>query len=340
MMTVRAKDIAELLNISPATVSLVLNNKPGVSETTRSKVISKINELGYEHLLKKDPSFTENILFIVYKKHGQIIMDSPFYPFLIENIEANVRKNGYKLIVSYVESEHISYQIEQLKSSSNKGLLVFATEMLEDDAAYFCDLNIPFVIMDNYFRGRAFDSVSINNSYGTYLAVKHLVEMGHSKIGYLKSKVHINSFDERIQDFFTILKDLQIEGMDKYVFEIGYPAENSYSDFKKILEDKRELPTAFLSDHDLITYGVSKALKEGGYRIPEDVSLIGFGDRPICKIMEPNLTTIGVPKDSFGSLAVKILLDKINDHMLQDDNSFLKVQVGTSLIKRDSVMKL
>lgn len=341
-MGFKSKDVAKMMNVSPTTVSLVLNNKPGVGEETRKIISDKIIDMGYGHLLKKNRAYEKNIAFIVYKRHGEIILESPFFSLLIQNIENNVRKNGYKLVIVYLEkSEYTIDEIQHLKHDNCDGLIIFATEMLKDDLLPFYDLKIPFVIIDNDFFDEPIDSVSINNSYGTYEAVKYLVNMGHKTIGYLQSKVFINSFDQRIKGFFSALKQFNIQGMEKYVYKVGYPDKNTYDDFVKIINSKTDLPSALFADNDLIAYGAIKALKEYGYKVPDDISIIGFDDRPICTLIEPNLTTINVPKDIYGNVAVEILINKIeNKGFSNNSSSFIKSEIGTSLVERNSVKKI
>ncbi len=333
----RAKDIAAMLNLSPAAVSLVLNNKPGVSEEVRHTVLDKIKELGCEYLLKRITPNGKTIGFVIYKRHGRIIGQSPFFSLLIESIDNHARKHGYSITIIHIDKTSLlESQIEYIKSCNCAGLIIFATEMLSEDLSEIKALNIPFVITDNYFVEEAVDSVAINNEQGTYEAVRHLYEMGHRKIGYLHSKIYLTSFQERKQYFFAALKKFGIKGMEKYVYSVGYPEDETCSDFIKILNTTKDLPTALFADNDIIAYGAMKALKEKGLRIPDDISIIGFDNRPTCLMTEPMLTTIDVPKDVFGALAVSALINKIESKY----DGFLKTEIGTSLISRDSVKHL
>lgn len=341
-MSLKAKDLAELLGISPATVSLVLNNKPGISEATREKVINKIHELGYSNLLNRITSNGKNIGFIIYKRHGHIISESPFFSLIIESIDNTAKKYGYNLMVMHVDkTKFIEQDLERIKNSECEGLIIFATEMLKEDLEFFKDIQIPFILLDNCIIDEPIDSVSINNAYGTLEAVKHFVTNGHRKIGYLQSKIFINSFDERKRGFFSALNRFGIQTSEKYIFEVGYPEEMAYQDFKEILNNTKDIPTALFADNDLIAYGTIRALKEFGYRVPEDVSIIGFDDRPICLFVEPKLTTVNVPKDLFGSTVVETLISRLESISLGKElESFIRTEIGTQLIERDSVAKI
>jgi len=340
-MSLKAKDLAEILGISPATVSLVLNNKPGISEATREKVINKVHELGYSNLLNKITPNGKNIGFIIYKRHGHIISESPFFSLIIESIDNTAKKYGYNLMVMHVDrTQYIEQDLIRVKNSECEGLIIFATEMQNEDLEFFADIQMPYVLLDNCIIDEPIDSVSINNSYGTLEAVRYLLENGHKKIGYLQSKIFINSFSERKKGFFSALEKFGIQPLEKYVFEVGYPEDIAYKDFKEILSNTSDIPTALFADNDLIAYGAIRALKEFGYKIPEDVSIIGFDDRPICLFVEPKLTTINVPKDIFGSTVVETLINKLNNISLGKNESFVKIEIGTQLIERDSVTKV
>jgi LacI family transcriptional regulator len=335
-MEYKAKDIAKLLGISSATVSLVINNRPGVSEETRLQVLAKISELGSQDLLKKKSHASRNIGFVVYKCHGIFISQSPFFALLIESIETHARKNECRVIIVHIDrSNPIDEQLEYIRSLDCSGLIIFATEMLSEDLVPLKQINIPMVILDNYFVTDPMDAVAINNEQGTFEAVKHLVNLGHKQIGYLQSKVYLTSLNERKYYFFAALRKFGITGMEKFVFRVGYPEENTYADFHKILDSGVEMPTALFADNDIIAYGAIKALKEKGYKIPDDISVIGFDDRPICMMIDPPITTINVPKSVFGKFAVDTLINKIDNKL----EGSVKIEIGTNLVLRSSTGK-
>ena len=180
------------------------------------------------------------------------------------------------------------------------------------------------------------DAVSINNVQGTSKAVSYLCGMGHREIGYIRSKVRINSFDERYNAFKHKLRSLGGIFNTEYVVDVGYSEEDVKRDVKKYLEGRKHLPTAFFAENDLIGCSAIRAMQECGYRIPEDISVVGFDNRPISTLVEPQLTTINVPKDIFGPAAVDLLISRLD----QGREQSLKVEIGTSLVKRGSVKKI
>lgn len=337
------KEIAEKLGVSPATFSLAINNKPGVSEKTRNQIVSQLKELGYSHLIKDSNILLEdNISFVVYKRDGAILDRTPFFLLLMEALSSSSRVFGYNIIFTTIDRRKpLAQQIDNLNSTNVKGAIIFATEMFDDDIEAFSTLKIPHVILDNDFTTKEIDSVAINNALGTFQIVEHLVNSGHKKIGYLSSKSIINSFIERKSGFISALKHFNIDFDEKYHFSINFCEEGSYRDFKKILDTNPELPTAFFTDDDTIAAGVIMALNEKGYKIPEDISIIGFDDRPLCERVSPPLSSVRVPRYLFGSYAVELLVKKIRACTdLSSEYTSIKLRVGTKLIIRNSVANI
>jgi DNA-binding LacI/PurR family transcriptional regulator len=343
--TVRSKDIAKKLGVSPATFSLVINNKPGVSPRTRELILNKVNSMGYSHLIKKEnaaPLTNESICFVVYKRHGRFLDETPFFFMLMESIGEASRRLGYNINFLTIEWNQMEEQLRHLKSMNVKGAIIMATEMEEDDVHGLLSLDMPFILLDNDFPRLAVHSLAIDNRLGTFQAVKHLVDMGHRQIGYLQSnELRIKRFQERYDGFLSALAHFNLELDPKHHFRLDYCEEGSYQDMKTSLCGVSSFPSAFFTDDDTIASGAIKALMEKGLSVPQDVSIIGFNDRPLCEKTSPPLTTIRVPRQTFGTLAVELLLKRIESFRNPNGNYYsMKQRVGTILITRGSVLKM
>lgn len=341
-MKLKAKDIAKSIGVSPATLSLVLNNKPGISDKTRGRVISQLKLQGFEDLLndevKEKPYMvnSKTIGFINYWVGGELLGENSFFPLIMDSLEGSAGKHGYSLSYINISKGNVSEGIERIKAADCCGIVIFATEMQEDDIEPFRNLGIPCVLLDNFFNDIDMNAVKVNNEQGTYLGVKHLVEKGHRKIGYLKSGLAVRSFAERCDMAVKAMKDFGIQEPERYIYETGYPSEKAYGAMKSLLDQKIELPTAFLADNDLVVLGAMKALKEHGYTLPDDISFVGFDDRPICSLSEPEITTIHIQRRYFGAEAVEILV-----RMLEGEADLcLKIEVNSELVERQSVKTL
>jgi Transcriptional regulators len=347
-MAIKAKDLAQQLGVSQATISLLLNNKAGLSEKTRQELTQRVVDLGFGYMFAArgeyssdephgEENLTEDIAFVIYKRGGELMEQTPFLPLIMDGLEATARKYGYRLTVnSIVCKKDMRDQMAYLKASGCKGVVVFATEMVGDEVDPFHNLGIPLVLLDNYYLDRKINAVTLNNEQGTYALVNLLYKKGHRKIGYLTSGLTIASFTERKEGFFRALRKFDLEGMEKYCFDTAYPEREACLKFTEVIKSGAELPTAFLTDNDVVAYGAVKAMVQAGIRVPQDVSVVGFDDRPICLMTEPPLTTVRIPRFRFGGEAVELLVNKISqaEHRIE---SHVKVEVCVDLVERESV---
>lgn len=332
-MAPTAKELAKSLNISASTVSMVLNNRPGVSEQTKQLVLKEAEKIGLNLSKRRIPSGNpSNIHFIIYKKHGKVVSDTPFFSQLIEGIDFEAKKFGFSLQITYFnETADTDDQLNSIRGSGSSGLLILATEMNSSNMDMFASLNLPTVVLDAYFERRHHDTIVINNVQGAFDATSYLVSHGHEQIGYLRSKIRIKNFLEREEGF---LKGLGAQKKTEFVFDVEPTSEGAYSDMKAILSKSPTLPTAFFADNDIIAISCMKALKEKGILLPEDISVVGFDDiMPLCEIIEPKLTTMRVPKQRLGMLALDRLIANINN----ETKEIIKMEVSTELIERSSV---
>lgn len=330
------KELAQKLNISPAALSLVLNNKPGISDATRKRILGQLEELGYGDLARKKTSKAENLCFVVFKKNGEVLDQHPFFLLLMEGLEAQTRRYGMNLLFFTVDCrQSLETQIQRLNELDAKGIVVFATEMLQEDITFFQRLNLPFLALDNDFTRSDVDTVCINNQMGIFQAVEHLVSLGHREIGFLSATSRISSFEERLLAFQNALTVFALPHRKETFVTLRYSEQESYQDFRAYLEKSPHLPTAFVAEDDTMAIGVMRALREAGIRMPEDVSLVGFNNRPDCETVQPGLTTIDVPKHSLGSTAIDALVQLIQRRERQEPPfRGLKTRISTQLVLR------
>lgn len=195
---------------------------------------------------------------------------------------------------------------------------------------------MPFVVMDHAFDIVPISSVAIDNSMGTELAVAHLAGLGHKHIGYLKCEFPVSSFDERHAGYRSALARYHLPADPALVFTLPNSEGGSYQVFSRVLREGAKRPTAFVTDDDPMALGVIRALMEVGIRVPEDISLVGYNDRPACQQSVPPLTTIRVPVDTFAEEGVDMLIREIGRREKNLPLRSLKLRVGTQLVLRSS----
>lgn len=335
-MKVTAKDLARELGLSEAAVSMALNNKPGVSTATRRKVLVEAERLGYDFSRKvafgreRKGSFC----FAVYKKSGAVVGDTPFFADLTDGINAACKKAHYDLVIRYLyEDEELDDQLYMLSKADCSGMILLATEMDTADLSHFSRMKAPVLLLDSYFETVSYNYVIINNVQGAYLATTHLIKKRKTQPGYLRSSYSIGNFEERADGFYKAIRANGMPTSKSVVHRLTPSQEGAYADMKALLASGEEPADCYFADNDHIAIGAMKALKEAGYRIPEDVALVGFDDIPLCEFLDPALTTVHVPKHIMGETAVRRLIEMVE----RKDSHQTKIEVETRLVKRKSV---
>lgn len=333
-MSVTAKELARQLGLSPAAVSMALGGKHGVSEATRERVLAAARAQGYDFSRTRLVGLRGKIALVIYKKHGAVVSDTPFFAQLIEGVSASCQKNRYNLDIRYFyESENIAEAIQELRASSMDGIILLGTEMQPADFVPFEQLPEPMIVLDTYFEGIAWDCVTINNVQGAYLATNYLISKRKAQPGYLHSSYSIANFEERADGFYKAVRQNGMSASRSIVHRLAPSMEGAYSDMKALLEAGEATASCYFADNDLIAAGAMKALKEAGLLVPQDAALIGFDNTSLCELIEPALTTVHVPKQDMGRLAVERLLDAMKDPNL----SIVKIELATYLVRRKSL---
>jgi len=336
-MPLTVKEIADIAKVSTATVSMVMNNKPGISAATREKVLGIVEEHGYNVSPLKSGLVKRNgtIQLTIYKKHSQVVSDTAFFEALIAGIEATARLNGYQLTIKSIPNQQLDVDLISAgwNGDTADGILLLGTEMDEDDMQNALKINKPLLVLDACFLGISSNYVVIDNVSGVYRGINHLIDNGHREIGYLRSSIEIQNFLERYEGYKKAMIDSKMDLIDDYTVQLRPTIEGAYEDMMSYLKNNPKLPSAFFSDNDIIAFGAMKALKETGIKIPQDVSLVGFDDMPFCTITEPTLSTISVNKKMLGTFAVENLIGL----MTSNKNYHSKTLIGVDLISRDSV---
>ena len=337
------KDIAAAAGVSPGTVSNALNGRKGVSAQVRETVLRIAHQSGY--LKDVPPPVSKVVRFVLFKRHGHVVSETPFFASLIEGIERECRRNDLELRLTHLNLEEPDHGelLEALRSEPAAGLLVLATEMREGDPKLFEGLEMPMVLLDNRFHDNPCDAVLIDNVGAAWKAVRLLISLGHQRIGHLSGSFEIGNFKERGRGCREALSESGLFLKKQDVFALDPSVEGAYREMKKELEDRWSdldgwnLPTAFFADNDIIAAGAMRAMQERGIRIPEDVSIVGFDDMPFCEVTTPRLTTVRVYKQEMGALAVRRLVDKQEVRLQRTEaNVRLITEVQTEMVLRDS----
>ena len=335
-MSITAKELAAHLGLSEAAISMALNNKPGVSNATRKRIFDAAHELGYDFSKKSwsGPMKKGTLCFVIYRKSGAVVGDTPFFSALSDGISIGCKKASYDLVLRYLyEDEGIPGQLSQITAADFAGVILLATEMDAATLSSFRSLHLPIVVLDAYFENVPYDYVLINNTQGAYLAANYLIAKRKKQPGYLHSSYSIANFEERADGFYKAIRANGMSTSRSRVHRLTPSQEGAYADMKELLASGAEPCNCFFSFIDHIAIGAMAAIREAGYRIPEDVAIIGFDDLPVSSFTDPPLTTVQASAEVIGETAAGRLIQIIEAH----DTHPKKIEIGTTLKKRKSV---
>ena len=343
----KAKELARLLGVSPATVSLVLNNKPGVSAGLRAELTEKILDLGCGDMLKgreAAPAPEEEqgrpvIVFLSFLDCEVWDQAYAFFPGVLEGAEMEARDRGWNVMVYHMKyEEYGSIEDLLLRAGNVIGIIVQSQMGTPEMAQAARKLDIPLVTMDCYDPRLDLSSVNVDNRQSMYGVVHYLKDRGHREIGYVGNDLAQDYQIDRNYSFRRALLELGLPDREEYLFLAG-TQEGPY-EFQKLAElfaQAERLPTALVAESDRAAMRTVNALKQCGYRVPEDVSVIGFDNNPLCQVCEPQLTSVRNSRHLMGRECVMLLqnLRRLKEAGLPTNR--LKITLPTELVMRDSV---
>lgn len=330
------KQIAEQAGVSPSTVSLVLNGKGEISGVTRSRVLEVVSSLNYLPRAPKNREKTaKTIKFLKIAKHGHTVNrdHSHFISDYIDGMSSEATSRGYKLQVLSYENVTASDITDILATSDATAAIILGTELTRDDIQKLQEFRLPIVFIDCFYDYIDANFVDMNNADAVFTVLSHLKNLGFSKIGYVGSETETRNFALRHEAFLDVMDHLNLPTEKKHILSVGSTIASAYDDSLRELSWSDTIADAYFCANDVMAYGFAKALKEKGYKIPQDVSIVGFDNLPMSATLDPALTTIDVSKRKIGRMAVTVL-----DELLNAEVSLpaVKVQVGAELVIRAS----
>ncbi len=329
-MTIR--EIAALAGVSPAAVSLVLNDKKGVSSKTRDHIKRVLQENNYTATQQTKKSPRCRICFIKYRTHGMAVEENQgFIASIIDQIEIECRRYNYDLIMCGCTNQTAEETFQMIAKDPMDGVILLGTEFDADNFEMMRNIKAPIVVLDHSMQYQNVDSVVMANANIAAAAVNYLYDLGHRKIGYFQTSVKVSNFTERYNGYLEQLSKLGLTPPEPVLL---MPTLNgAYEDMKRLLASGEYVPEgAVLAGNDSIAIGAAKALQEAGYRIPDDISIIGVDDIPFSFMTVPPLTTMRISRSVMGILTVNTLRER----MKHPSWPYMHVQITAELVERGS----
>ncbi|WP_296113559.1 LacI family DNA-binding transcriptional regulator [uncultured Anaerococcus sp.] len=323
------KDVAKLAGVSISTVSRVMNNSKPVSPEARRKVVDAINKLDFKpnELARSLVMRKSNLVGVIVKDIGIEYMAQ-----LIRGIEEIGRVYKYDILLtsSYGDDKQVENSIDFLKTKQVEGLVIITEDISTEILMKLRETRVPFVILDKYHNYKNIKSVKVDYETEEFKLIESLTEYGHEDILLLAGKEENVINESMIRGYESAVgKDrshiLRINGMTS---DDGYNcAEEAFN----LIESSHISAVACVNDE--IAIGFMNYCVDHGIKVPDDLSVVGFGDNRIASVYRPKLTTVSIPYYDIGAIAIRALIKRIKkEGDILDEDWIIDAQIN----KRES----
>ncbi|HEX8614872.1 MAG TPA: substrate-binding domain-containing protein [Telluria sp.] len=302
-------DVARHAGVSPSTVSRILNGTAKVSDDKRAAVMAAIEKMHFApnqmaQGLKKGRSMTIGI----------VVQDisSPFFDETLRGVDDGLKGTGYASVIvsGHWNAVEETERIRLLLARKVDGIIVLSGHLEDETILQFANQR-PIVSTGRDLRTKSALGFKLDNENGAFMAVRHLVELGHRRIAFVTGPSHHRDADERLVGYKRALAESDLDYDDKLVVGGDFHESGGLLAVNHLFETNQQF-TAVFAANDLSAYGVRLCLYRKGIRVPDDISLVGFDDLPGSSYTTPPLTTIRQPLYDMGRIATNALLALIN----------------------------
>jgi LacI family transcriptional regulator len=308
------EDIARETGLSTMTVSRALSKKGYVSERSRKLILEAAKKFDYQvNMLARQLSSNRTYLLgIIVPFKG--LLGTYYLGQVLQGMQPPLSGSGYHLALFDSESEDFndgSKCANLCRQRRVDGLVVVAPGRDDQFPLTFANLNMPLVVIGSLFLQRTINCVDVDNLGTASEVTEYLINMGHTRIGFLRGPAQLRNASEREQGFRKTLAAHGVSAVEKWILQGDYETRKAFHVALELLS-KEDRPTAIFAANDLMAYGVLDAARMLGLNVPEDLSVVGFDDLEGSAECVPSLTTAAQPMKRLGQVAAKHLLDMLN----------------------------
>lgn len=308
-MPLTLKDIAKMVGVAESTVSRAINNKPGVGKETKEKVMKIVKEYNFrpnqlaQGLAKK----VTNMLAIIVSD-----ISATGYE-IIKSIESIANNKGYNCIICNTDNnpEKEKAYLQLVSNNRVDGAVIIGGHLANKNILNLAlNKNDLIVLVNCLAEEMLIPTILVDNSKGSYLATEHLIEQGMEKIAIVMGSSNDFLESEKLAGYHQALEDYNLLYKNKYVYETDGSRKGGYKTFLQAINEE-ELPESFFVTNDMLAVGLIDAIKMGGYFIPDDFLIVGYGESLITSVINPSLTVVAEPIEELGQYAAEYIIKLI-----------------------------
>ena len=303
------KDVAKMANVSIATVSRVLNGTTPVKAELATRVNAAIKELSF-----RPNNAARNLVTRRNRSIGVIVSDlsNSFTGEILNGIEDMCQNLKYDVLVASTGGD-IKKEIHNLEVFEGKqveGLIILPWTLHAETVEKINSMSTYLVMVNRNNSKLNVPIVAIDNYKAAYQMTNYIISKGHKKIGFIRNSVDVDYFGlDQYRGYKQAMTDHNLEIDQRYIKYGDFSMENSYNIVKNFINDK-DVPTAIFATSDIMAIGAINALRDNDYKVPEDVSVVGFNNVKMASLYRPRLTVIHQPLFAIGTVAVKMIANQ------------------------------
>jgi LacI family repressor for deo operon, udp, cdd, tsx, nupC, and nupG len=321
---VKISDVAKLAGLSPATVSRVLNNHPYVSEEKKKRVAEAVEKLNYfpnSSAQKLRGQKVDTIAVCVP------LLTNPFFAYLLEGIDQAATDAGLQLLVCQTryEKKKELYYLNLLKTKQVDGIILSSIENEWKNIEEYTKHG-PIILCNEHSNEANVSQVYLDQVYGGYIGTRYLIESGYNRIAYCRGEYASGLSLERERGYRLAIEEYGLPNRSEWIFRNS----TDFQSGKQVARDianMKERPNAVFTGSDQVAAGIIVEAKRLGFRVPDDLGVIGFDDQPVAEVTVPSLTTIRQPVQEIGKTAMELLIKELIDQLEQPKLVTLPLQL-------------
>jgi DNA-binding LacI/PurR family transcriptional regulator len=309
-MSRRLAEVARKVGVSEATVSRVLNGKPGVSEQTREAVLTALDVLGYERPTKLRGERARLVGLVLPE------LQNPIFPAFAEVVGGALAQQGFTPVLCTQTAGGVSEAdyVELLLGQQVSGIVFAGGNYAQRDAAHghyerLTGRNLPVVLINASIEDLPFPRVSCDDEVAIEQALGHLASLGHTSVGLVLGPVDHVPSERKLHAAKIAAKRLGIDLGERHVVRSAYSLESGQAAATRLI---KEGVTGIVCASDPLALGAVRAARRAGLRVPDDISVVGYDDSAFMNCTEPPLTTVRQPIEPMGRAAIDLLVNQIN----------------------------